>query len=61
MPNWASCSYAVTGEMNEVQSLYDRMKRLQEMTEPLKSNGLGTTWLGNLVEDFGIEYHYCPV
>lgn len=56
MPNWASCSYAVTGEMNEVRSLYDRMKRLQEMEEPLKPNGFGTTWLGNLVEDFGIEY-----
>ena len=56
MPNWASCSYAVTGEMNEVQSLYDRMKRLQEMKEPLKPNGFGTTWLGNLVEDIGIDY-----
>jgi len=32
------------------------MKRLQEMKEPLKPNGFGTAWLGNLVEDLGVEY-----
>ena len=30
------------------------MKSLQEMKEPLKPNGFGTTWLGNLVEDLGV-------
>ena len=33
------------------------MKRLQEMKEPLKPNGFGTTWLGNLVEDLGVDFN----
>ena len=33
------------------------MKRLQEMTEPLKPNGFGTAWLGNLVEDLGVDFN----
>lgn len=53
MPNWAMCDYRVTGEKDEVRSLYERMKRLQEMDAPLRPNGFGTTWFGNLVEDLG--------
>lgn len=41
----------------ELQSLYDRMTRLAEMKEPLKPNGFGTTWLGNLVEDLGVDFN----
>lgn len=55
MPNWAMCDYRVTGEKDEVRSLYERMKRLQEMDAPLRPNGFGTTWFGNLVEDLGKE------
>ena len=33
------------------------MKSLQEMKEPLKPNGFGTTWLGNLVEDLGVDFN----
>ncbi len=56
MPNWASVRYYLTSDNDEVVDLYNRMKRLQEMNAPLKPNGFGTTWLGNLVEDLGVEY-----
>ena len=29
----------------------------EEMKEPLKPNGFGTTWLGNLVEDLGVDFN----
>lgn len=57
MPNWAVCEYRLVSETSEVKDLYERMKRLQEMKEPLKPNGFGTTWLGNLVEDLGGDFN----
>ena len=57
MPNWCSTRYACTGDQNELQSLYERMNRLAQMKEPLKPNGFGTTWLGNLVEDLGVDFN----
>ena len=57
MPNWCSTKYACTGEEMELQGLYERMNRLTQMKEPLKPNGFGTTWLGNLVEDLGVDFN----
>ena len=57
MPNWCSTRYACAGDQNELQSLYERMNRLAQMKEPLKPNGFGTTWLGNLVEDLGVDFN----
>ena len=57
MPNWCETRYVLHSSDNqELNDLYERMKRLQEMKEPLKPNGFGTAWLGNLVEDLGVEY-----
>ena len=56
-PNWCYTSIKCTGDTEELQNLYERMKRLQEMKEPLKPNGFGTTWLGNLVEDLGVDFN----
>lgn len=56
-PNWCYTSIKCTGDEEEIQDLYSRMKRLQEMKEPLKPNGFGTTWLGNLVEDLGVDFN----
>ena len=56
-PNWCYSAIKCTGDTEEIQNLYDRMKRLQEMKEPLKPNGFGTTWLGNLVEDLGVDFN----
>lgn len=56
MPNWAALEYRLVSDNDEVEQLYERMKRLQEMDSPLKPNGFGTTWFGNLVEDLGVEY-----
>ena len=57
MPNWCFCSVRCTGNYDEIQDLYNRMKRLQDMDIPLKPNGFGTTWLGNLVEDLGVDFN----
>ena len=56
-PNWCSTIIKCKGSDEELQDLYSRMKRLQEMKEPLKPNGFGTTWLGNLVEDLGVDFN----
>ena len=56
MPNWAMVDYRLTSDNEEIEQLYERMKRLQDMEVPLKPNGFGTTWFGNLVEDLGKEY-----
>ena len=58
MPNWCSTRYVLCSDDNqELFDLYERMKRLQEMKDPLKPNGFGTTWLGNLVEDLGVDFN----
>ena len=57
MPNWCSTRYVCCGDPEEIQGLYDRMTRLAQMKEPLKPNGFGTTWLGNLVEDLGVDFN----
>ena len=58
MPNWCSTRYVLCSDDNqELIDLYERMKRLQEMKDPLKPNGFGTTWLGNLVEDLGVDFN----
>ena len=33
------------------------MNRLAQMKEPLKPNGFGITWLGNLVEYLGVDFN----
>ena len=57
MPNWCFSKYYIRSCDDSAEQLYNRMKRLQEMKEPLKPNGFGTTWLGNLVEDLGVDFN----
>ena len=57
MPNWCYTEYRITGDSMEVKDLYDRMRRLEDMPQPLKPNGFGTNWLGNLVEDLGVDFN----
>lgn len=57
MPNWCTTSYVISGPKNDVRSLYDRMKRLQNRKESLLPNGFGKTWLGNLVSRLGVDWH----
>ena len=57
MANWCFSKYYIRSCDDSAEQLYDRMKRLQEMKEPLKPNGFGTTWLGNLVEDLGVDFN----
>lgn len=57
MPNWCIENVICIGDPEEIQDLYNRMERLQQMENPLVPNGLETTWLGNLVEDLGVDYN----
>lgn len=56
MPNWCSTAYAIEGDANELQSLYELMKNLQERKEPSVPNGFGTAWLGCLVDALGEDW-----
>lgn len=56
MPNWCSTAYAIEGDANELQSLYELMKKLQERKEPSVPNGFGTAWLGCLVDALGEDW-----
>lgn len=57
MPNWAYTKYYIRSADDSAEQIYNRMKRLQDMPQPLKPNGFGTAWLGNLVEDFGVDFN----
>ena len=57
MPNWCSTAYAIEGDANEVEKLYELMKGLQERKEPSIKNGFGTTWLGCLVDALGGDWN----
>lgn len=56
MPNWNTSDYVVIGDANEVQSLYELMKGLQEKKEPSVKNGFGKAWLGCLVDALGGDW-----
>lgn len=53
MPNWCSSAYVIEGDAKEIKSLYELMKRLEDMEKPSVKNGFGTTWLGCLVDALG--------
>ena len=55
MPNWCVTNYVVEGEKEELDDLYQKMKGLQEMEQPLVENGFGQTWLGRLVQSLGAD------
>lgn len=56
MPNWCSTSYRLTGDTQQLETLYNDMKALQEMKKPLVPNGFGTSWLGCLVDWYGKDW-----
>ena len=49
MPNWCDTQYKIIGKKEEVQDLYSKLQKLQNMEEPLEPNSFGIMWLGNLV------------
>ena len=53
MANICTTSYVIEGEKKELDALYEKMKELQEMEQPLVDNNLGPTWLGCLVKALG--------
>ena len=61
MPNWCDTQYKIIGKKEEVQDLYSKIQQLQNMEEPLESNGFGNLWLGCLVTILGGDWEkvYC--
>jgi hypothetical protein len=53
MANICTTNYVIEGEKKELDALYETMKKLQEMEQPLVENNLGPTWLGCLVKALG--------
>ena len=53
MPNISTTNYVIEGKKEELDALYQKMKELQEMEQPLVENNLGPTWLGCLVKALG--------
>ena len=41
MPNICTTNYVFEGKNEELDALYQKMKELQEMEQPLVKNGLG--------------------
>ena len=56
MPNWCHTSYVITGNTDDVRDLYEKMRSLEEGEQSLVENGLGKTWLGNLVVLLGEDW-----
>ena len=58
MANWCSTEYTLYSDnKEELRSLYDLMKGLEEREIPLVENGFGKTWLGCLVTALGEDWN----
>ena len=53
MANICTTNYVIEGKKEELDALYQKMKELQEMEQPLVENNLDPTWLGCLVKALG--------
>ena len=53
MANICTTNYVIEGKREELDALYQKMKELQEMEQPLVENNLDPTWLGCLVKALG--------
>ena len=50
MANICTTKYVIEGDKKELDALYETMKKLQDMKQPLVENTFGPTWLGCLVK-----------
>lgn len=57
MPNWCTTKYVFVGDQQELKDLYDVMKELENLSEPLVPNDFGTSWLGCLVTKLGMDWN----
>lgn len=53
MPNWSYTDYVLTGDKEQLDALYGKMRELEGVEGPLVPNGFGNRWLGNLVKALG--------
>lgn len=61
MPNWCFTDVAVKGDEQELTTLYDKMRELENMDKARVENGFGSTWLGCLIDALGGDWKeiYC--
>ncbi len=61
MPNWCFTDVAVSGDEQELKTLFDKMRELENMDKARVENGFGTTWLGCLIDALGGNWNgiYC--
>lgn len=61
MPNWCCTDYRIYGDKHARDDLYNSIKYLNSLDEPLIENGFGNLWLGCLVNQLGGDYNnvYC--
>ena len=57
MANWCETKYVFTGSRDALGELYDFLKELENCEESSVSNDFGTTWLGNIVNALGYDWH----
>ena len=53
MPNWCYTCYAITGNREQVEDLYQKMKTLEDSAETPLENGLGNLMWGNIIHSLG--------
>lgn len=53
MPNWSETTYRVTGDPKGISRLYKTLQKMNQRKNPKISNGFGTMWLGELVNELG--------
>ena len=46
MQNWCSTAYVIEGDAQEIKSLNELMKDLQDRKTPAVKNGFGPSWQG---------------
>lgn len=55
MANWCNTNYVVVGTEKEVKDFYQRLKKILNNSEALKSD-FGNLWLGNILDNFGFNW-----
>lgn len=56
MPNWCHVTALVTGDKEQVGKLDAELERILSSRKPKVESDFGTGWLGNVLEEHGIDY-----
>lgn len=56
MSSWCHTTALVTGDEKQARKLYDKLKQILSSKKPKVESDFGTGWLGNILEEHGIDY-----